>query len=185
MRNIYISTIEAFNSALEAKDPYTSGHAFRVEEYSVKLAKSYGLPKEKIQNIKNAAVLHDIGKIGIRDSVLNKAEKLTQEEYQEIMTHPTIGADIIKKVDFLERISDIIRYHHERYDGRGYPEGLSGEEAPIEAYILALADSYDAMTSDRPYRKALTHDKAIEEIKNNTGTQFHPGLAEKFIEVFS
>lgn len=183
MRNIYISTIEAFNSALEAKDPYTYGHASRVEEYSVKLGQAHGLSNDKIQNLKNAAILHDIGKIGIKDNILNKAGKLTQEEFREIMTHPTIGADIIKKVDFLEKISDTIRYHHEKYNGEGYPEGLKGEEIPIEACILAIADCYDAMTSDRPYRKALTSDEALEEIKRNAGTQFHPELAEKFIEI--
>lgn len=183
MRNIYISTIEAFNSALEAKDPYTYGHASRVEEYSVKLGQAYGLSNDKIQNLKNAAILHDIGKIGIKDNILNKAGKLTQEEFSEIMTHPTIGADIIKKVDFLEKISDTIRYHHEKYNGEGYPDGLKGEEIPIESCILAIADCYDAMTSDRPYRKALTSDEALEEIKRNAGTQFHPELAEKFIEI--
>lgn len=185
MRNIYISTIEAFNSALEAKDSYTSGHASRVEEYSVKLAEAYGLPKNKIADLKNAAILHDIGKIGIKDDILNKAGKLTAIEFEEIRKHPTIGADIITKVDFLQRISDTVRYHHERYDGSGYPEGLSGESIPIEAYILSLADSYDAMTSDRPYRKGLTNEKALEEIKRNKGTQFHPELAEKIIDIFS
>lgn len=184
MRNIYISTIEAFNSTLEAKDPYTSGHASRVEEYSVKLGQAYGLPKNKIRDLRNAAVLHDIGKIGIKDHILNKAGKLTSEEFQDIMKHPSIGADIIKKVDFLEKISDTIRYHHEKYDGSGYPEGLAGDDVPIEAYILGIADSYDAMTSDRPYRGALTQTQALEQIKLNAGSQFHPKLAEKFIEIF-
>lgn len=185
MRSIYISTIEAFNSVLEAKDPYTSGHASRVEEYALKLGNAYGLSSDKIKDLRNAAILHDIGKIGVKDDILNKAGKLTREEFQEIMTHPTIGADIIQKVDFLNKISDIIRYHHEKYNGTGYPEGLSGDSVPIEAYILSIADSYDAMTSDRPYRKALTQDEALKEIKVNAGTQFHPELAEKFIEMFN
>lgn len=185
MRSIYISTIEAFNSALEAKDPYTSGHASRVEEYAVKLGEAYGLPKNKILDLRNAAVLHDIGKIGVKDEILNKTGKLTDIEFDQIMRHPTIGADIIKKVDFLQKISDTVRYHHERYDGKGYPSGLSGEGIPIEAYILGLADSYDAMTSDRPYRKALTNEEALNEIKINKGTQFHPELSEKFLQVFS
>lgn len=184
-RNLYLATIQAFNSAMEAKDPYTSGHASRVEGYAVQLAEAYGLSMEKIQNIKNAAILHDIGKIGINDNILHKAEKLTQMEYEEIMRHPNIGAEIISKVDFLKKISGIVRYHHERYDGKGYPEGLSGDKIPLEAYILAIADSYDAMTSDRPYRKALSKEEALQEIRKNAGTQFHPALAEKFTEMLS
>lgn len=182
-RNLYFSTIQAFNSAMEAKDPYTSGHASRVEKYAVELAEAYGLSYEKIQNIKNAAILHDIGKIGINDNILNKATKLTQIEYEEIMKHPCIGAEIINKVDFLKKISGVIKYHHERYDGKGYPDGISGEDIPLEACILAIADSYDAMTSDRPYRKALSEEEALQEIMNNAGSQFHPSLAEKFAEM--
>lgn len=182
-RNLYLSTIQAFNSAMEAKDPYTSGHASRVESYAVKLAEAYGLSYEKIQNIKNAAILHDIGKIGINDNILNKATALTQKEYEDIRRHPSIGAEIISKVDFLKKISGIVRYHHERYDGKGYPNGLSGDDIPMEAYILSIADSYDAMTSDRPYRDALTKEEALQEIINNAGTQFHPDLAEKFADI--
>lgn len=184
-RNLYLATIQAFNSAMEAKDPYTSGHASRVEGYAVKLAEAYGLSMERIQNIKSAAILHDIGKIGINDNILHKAEKLTQMEYEEIMRHPNIGAEIISKVDFLKKISGIVRYHHERYDGKGYPEGISGDDIPLEAYILAIADSYDAMTSDRPYRKALSKEEALQEIRKNAGTQFHPAIAEKFAEMLS
>lgn len=184
-RNLYLSTIQAFNSAMEAKDPYTSGHASRVEEYAVKLAEAYGLSYDKVQDVKNAAILHDIGKIGINDNILHKAARLTQNEYEEIMRHPSIGAEIIGKVDFLKKISGIIRYHHERYDGKGYPDGLSGNAVPVEAYILSIADSYDAMTSDRPYRDALTKEEALQEIINNAGTQFHPALAEKFADILS
>lgn len=184
-RNLYLSTIQAFNSAMEAKDPYTFGHASRVEQYAVKLAEAYGLSYEKIQDVKNAAILHDIGKIGINDNILHKATTLTQIEYEEIMRHPSIGAEIINNVDFLKKISKIVRYHHERYDGKGYPDSLSGDDIPIEAYILSIADSYDAMTSDRPYRKALSKEEALHEIVNNAGTQFHPALAEKFADILS
>ena len=185
MRNLYISTIQALNKTVEAKDPYTSGHAARVEQFAVELAEYYNLPYNKVQNIKTAAILHDIGKIGINDSILNKASKLTQEEYQNIMQHPSIGAEIICKVDFLKDITEIVRHHHERYDGKGYPDGLLGNDIPIEACILTIADSYDAMTTDRPYRKALTQDEALQEIRNNAGTQFHPLLAEKFISMIN
>ena len=183
MRNLYISTIQALNKTVEAKDPYTSGHANRVGEYAVELAEAFELPFTSIENIKTAAILHDIGKIGINDSILNKASKLTVEEYHEIMKHPSIGADIISKVDFLKDITIIVKHHHERYDGKGYPDGLKGDEIPIEASILMIADSYDAMTSDRPYRKALTPEEAVEELRKNSGTQFHPELVTKFISI--
>ena len=185
MRNLYISTIQTLSKTLEAKDPYTSGHANRVEEYSIQLAEAIELSDDKIQNIKTAAVLHDIGKLAINDNILNKAAKLTSEEYAQIMKHPSIGADIISKMDFFKDIKDIVRYHHERYDGKGYPDGLKGDAVPIEAYILAIADSYDAMTSDRPYRKALSKEEALSEIKNNAGTQYHPHLAEIFVNIMS
>ena len=183
MRNLYLSTIQALNKTVEAKDPYTSGHANRVEKFAVELAKAYHLPFESIQNLKTASILHDIGKIGIHDEILNKASRLTQEEYQEIMRHPAIGAEIISKVNFLSDITTIVRHHHERYDGKGYPDGLSGEDIPIEAAILMIADSYDAMTSDRPYRKAMTPEEALSELENNAGTQFHPELVKVFVSI--
>lgn len=185
MRNVYISTIETLNKTIEAKDPYTSGHGNRVEEYSVMLAEEYGLSYHTIENIKKAAILHDIGKIGINDSILHKPGKLSEEEYKEIKKHPVIGADILEKMDFLEGVAQIVRYHHERYDGKGYPEGLKGDEIPIESHILAIADSYDAMTTDRPYRGALERETALDEIKKNAGSQFHPSLAEIFVEIMS
>lgn len=185
MRNLYISTIQALNKTMEAKDPYTSGHATRVEKYAVDLAEFHGLPFNTVQDIKTAAVLHDIGKLGIDDSILNKASKLSQEEYELIMQHPSIGAEIISNVDFLKKVTKMVKYHHERYDGGGYPEGLVGDEIPIEACILAIADAYDAMTSDRPYRRALTQEEALNEISKNAGTQFHPVLAKKFVTFMS
>lgn len=183
MRNLYLSTIQALNKTVEAKDPYTSGHANRVEKFAVDLAKAYHLPFESIQNLKTASILHDIGKIGIHDEILNKASRLTQEEYQEIMRHPAIGAEIISKVNFLSNITTIVRHHHERYDGKGYPDGLSGEDIPIEAAILTIADSYDAMTSDRPYRTAMTPEEALSELQKNAGTQFHPELVKVFVSI--
>ena len=185
MRNLYLSTIQALNKTVEAKDPYTSGHANRVEKFAVDLAKAYHLPFESIQNLKTASILHDIGKIGIHDSILNKASRLTQEEYQEIMRHPAIGAEIISKVDFLNDITTIVKHHHERYDGKGYPDGLAGDEIPIEAAILTIADSYDAMTSDRPYRRAMLPEEALSELRKNAGTQFHPDLVKMFVSIMS
>lgn len=182
MKNIHLSTIETLSKTIEAKDPYTSGHANRVMEYSVLLAEEYGLSESKIQKIRTAAVLHDIGKIAINDNILNKATGLTSEEYAEIKKHPSVGADIISNMDLFKDIKGIVKYHHERYDGKGYPDGLKGEEIPIEACILAIADSYDAMTTDRPYRKALDKEVALEEILSNTGTQFHPELARIFVK---
>ncbi len=183
MINVSLSTIESLSKALDAKDSYTSGHASRVEEYAVKLASAYGLSLKKIEDIKKAAILHDIGKIGINERILNKSASLTFEEFQKIKEHPKVGADIIGEISFLKDISEIIRYHHERYDGKGYPEGLKGDEVPIEAYIIAIVDSYDAMTSDRPYRNALSKEEALREIKINAGMQFHPMVAESFIHM--
>lgn len=183
MRNMYIETIQAFNKSMEAKDSYTSGHATRVQEYAVKLAVAAGLPESKVQNIKTAAILHDIGKIGIDDKILKKPMKLTKVEYEEIQRHPSIGAEILKDVAFLSETAEIIKHHHERYDGKGYPDGLKGNEIPIEASILAIADVYDAMTSNRPYREPLCKESALNEIRINAGTQFHPELAFKFLEV--
>ena len=136
---------------------------------------------DKIESIKTAALLHDIGKIAINDNILNKADRLTREEYEEIKKHPSIGADIISKMDFFKDITIYVRHHHERYDGKGYPDGLVGDDIPIEASILAIADSYDAMTSNRSYRKALTKEEALKEIEVNAGTQFHPLLADVFV----
>lgn len=181
--SVYFSTIKAFNSVMEAKDPYTSGHSTRVEKYAVKLAESYGLSTKQIENIRNASILHDIGKVGIHDNILNKPCKLTIEEYEEIKKHPTIGSGIISNLDALNKISEIIKYHHERYDGKGYPDGVAGDNIPIESCIIAIADSYDAMTSDRPYRRALNEEEAIEEIRINIGLQFHPELAKEFIKI--
>ena len=182
MRSLHISAIKALSKTIAAKDRYTGDHASRVKEYSVLLSKEIGLSEDKIQNIETAAILHDIGKIAINDSILNKIDKLTSEEYIQIMEHPIIGANIIGELDFFKDIKDIVKYHHERYDGNGYPAGLKGDAIPIEACILAIADSYDAMTSDRPYRKALDKEAALEEIRKNASTQFHPQLALKFAE---
>lgn len=182
MRNTYMETIHAFNKFLEAKDTYTSGHAARVQEYAEIIASAAHLPEEKIENIKTAALLHDIGKVGISDNILKKPFSLSFDEYEEIKKHAVIGSEIIEGVDFLRDISIIIKQHHERYDGKGYPLGLQADEIRLEASILAIADVYDAMTSERPYRKAMSQDEAIAELRRNAGTQFDPILIEYFLK---
>lgn len=177
-----LDTIHALNEALHAKDAYTGGHTGRVEQYAVDLAGAYGLPLADCELIRTAALLHDIGKIGIPDDILNKPGRLTREEFDLIQEHSSIGAKILGNVKSLKRVSQIIVQHHERYDGSGYPNKLKGDEISIEASILMVSDSYDAMTTDRPYRKALSNEQAISELKKYSGTQFHPMLAKCFIE---
>jgi putative nucleotidyltransferase with HDIG domain len=177
-----LDTIHALNEALHAKDAYTGTHTGRVEQYAVDLAGAYGLPTADCELIRTAALLHDIGKIGIPDVILNKPGRLTRDEFERIQEHSSIGAKILGNVNSLKRVSQIIIQHHERYDGSGYPNKLKGDEIDIEAAILMVSDSYDAMTTDRPYRKALTREQAISELIKYSGTQFHPMLTKCFIE---
>ncbi len=183
MKHMYFETIRTLSAALDAKDEYTNGHSHRVAEYSTAIAENMGMSPKQIETIKTAALLHDIGKIGIKDQVLNKPGKLDFKELFEVQQHPEIGANIIKEIAFLKECSDIVRYHHERHDGNGYPNSLRGDQIPIEAAIVAVADAFDAMTSDRSYRKAMSKVLAINIIKENAGTQFHPGVVEAFTRV--
>ena len=184
LKSSYLETIQALSRTLEAKDPVTSGHAERVSFYSTVIARGMGLSEARIDNIMYAGLLHDIGKIGISDNVLQKPGRLTTDEYDKIKEHSAIGADILRDIDFLRDASKIIRHHHERYDGKGYPDGIGGEGVPIESYILGVADAFDAMTNDRPYRKALTAEEARDVIKEQAGKQFHPRVAETFVKLF-
>ena len=177
----YYQIIQTLSAAIEAKDKYTEGHSKRVELYAEKIAQKLKLPSSKIESIKVAALLHDIGKIGIEDFILRKPQPLTKEEWEKIKQHPSIGLKILEDVDFSDDIKEFIKSHHERYDGKGYPQGLKGPEVPIEAYIIAAADAYDAITSDRPYRKAFTPQEALDIIRQNKGTQFHPVVADILI----
>ena len=177
-----LDTIHALNEALHAKDAYTGGHTGRVEKYAIELAKAYGLSRQDIEIIKTAALLHDIGKIGIPDEILNKPGRLTRDEFELIQEHSSIGAKILGNVNSLKKVSNIIVQHHERYDGTGYPGRLKGDQISIESAILMISDSYDAMTTDRPYRRALTKDKAISELEKYSGIQFHPLLARTFVD---
>lgn len=181
MRKNYFETMNVLVRAIEASDPYTSGHSIRVSAYSEAIAKQVGLPQGKIDLIKSAALLHDIGKIGIDKNILHKNGKLEKNEFDEIKSHPSIGATIIADLSYLANISDIIKHHHERNDGKGYPDGLTHDNITLETSILTIADSFDAMTTNRPYRHALSLDTALDEIKINAGTQFNPDIVDDAI----
>lgn len=177
------SIIYALAVAVEAKDLYTRGHSERVADYSVKLAAAMGLPSYQFETIRGAALLHDIGKIGISGSILRKPGSLTALEFQQIKKHPTIGERICASLKFAHDILPIIKHHHERYDGKGYPDGLRGEKIPITARIVAIADAFDAMTSDRPYRAGLNPVEAIEILHNGAGKQWDPQLVPVFVKL--
>ena len=183
MRENYLNTVEALVQALEAKDTYTSGHSERVGKLVVAMAEEIKMSEEKIQSLKYAAVLHDVGKIGVSEIILNKEGKLLDSEWEAIRSHPVIGQTIIKGIKFLFDIGLIVRHHHEHYDGMGYPDGIKGIEIPLESRIIAVADTYDAITSDRSYRKGSTHDEAIAELKKVSGSQLDPELVEIFCKV--
>jgi len=183
MRDNYLNTIEALVLALEAKDNYTSGHSGRVAQFSVAIAEKLKLSDKKLEFIKYAGVLHDIGKIGVSENILNKPGTLVAEEWDVIKDHPSIGQNIIKNIKFLFDVGPIVRYHHERWDGSGYPDGLKGEEIPLESRIIAVADTYDAMTSDRSYRKGRDKQTALVELRTIAGTQLDPMLVEVFCKI--
>jgi len=177
--------IQTLSYALEAKDEYTKGHSLRVAEYTSVIARQMNFSEEALAKLHFAATLHDIGKIGIPDTVLNKPGRLTEDEYNIIKMHPVIGADILKNVEAIAYTSIVARYHHERYDGKGYPEGLRGKDIPLEARIVALADTFDAMTSKRIYRqKGFTDDQLRSEFIKNKGLQFDPEITDFFLYAF-
>ncbi len=183
MRKVYLDTIRALAAAIDAKDPYTKGHSERVSEMSVVLAQELNLSDNDIENIEYTALLHDIGKIGIDDSILGKKGSLTDQEFDKIKEHTIMGANIIQPVDFLKNSYRAIYHHHERYNGKGYPDGIKSEDIPILARIIAVADAYDAMSSDRPYRKKLSKDKILKELKDQSGKQFDPEIVKALISV--
>jgi putative nucleotidyltransferase with HDIG domain len=183
IRDNYLKTIRAFALAVEAKDEYTHGHSENVMKYSMLLANRMKLPSHELELVKYAGLLHDIGKIGISEIILNKANRLTVEEFNEIKRHPELGAKIIADVPFLKALVPLVLYHHEFYNGEGYPSGISGEDIPFGARILSVADAYEAMTSNRPYRKALSQDIAISILEKERGQQFDPKIVDAFLEV--
>jgi len=188
-KRLFLNTVTALANAIEAKDKYTIGHTARVVKYSMEIAKHllphlHGSDKAIEEDLRISALLHDIGKIGIPEAILNKQLMLTDEERNLINQHPMIGVDILSPVSEFKSIIHGVKYHHERYDGQGYPDKLAGDNIPLIASIISVADTYDAMTTDRPYRKALTHDEALNEIKINSGKQFNPKIVEAFLRCF-
>jgi putative nucleotidyltransferase with HDIG domain len=182
LQEAYVSTVRLLVSRIEEKDPYTHGHTERVAAYAVGIAKEMGFSPEEVQRIQFGAFLHDIGKVHTEDHVLHKPGALTEEEWRIVKMHPLRGAEMVKGVRFLERVTDMIRHHHERVDGRGYPDGLKGDEITTAAKIVNVADAFDAMTTDRPYRAGLTLEQAIGQMTEKAGTQFAAEIVEVFVK---
>ena len=182
IRESFLGSLKALVMAVEAKDSYTSGHSRRVAEVSVMIARELGMSPEDIERISVAGLIHDIGKIGVKESILNKPGGLTVDEYEHIQRHSEVGIHILTAFIEDNQILEVVEHHHERYDGRGYPGGLTGKQIPLGARILAVADAYDAMTSGRPYREAISVDGVCGEIRRGIGTQFDPEIAEDFLQ---
>ena len=185
MEKLSLQVLRTLSTTIETKDEYTRGHSHRVGEYAALIARELGWSQEEIINLKNTADLHDIGKIGVPDTILNKPTKLTENEYIIIKDHTVIGAEILKNITLIPHAAEVARSHHERYDGTGYPDGLKGEDIPLYARVIAVADSYDAMSSRRIYRSALSRQEICEEIRSNQGKQFDPVIAEVFLRLLT
>jgi HD-GYP domain-containing protein (c-di-GMP phosphodiesterase class II) len=183
MERTYIETILALALAVEAKDPYSSGHSKRVGFYAMQIGEELGLDQDTLRMLNDAGVLHDVGKIGIKDEILLKATPLTPDEHKVMQQHPIIGEAIVKPVRSLGKVVSLVRHHHESYDGAGYPGGLKGEEIPLGARILAVADTFDSMVTDRPYRKRLSIEAATTELKSKAGVQYDPKVVDAFLRV--
>jgi response regulator RpfG family c-di-GMP phosphodiesterase len=183
LQRTHFEAMKALAQAIEAKDQYTRGHCDRTVGYAMAIAEKLELSEEERRSLRYAAFLHDVGKIGIHESILAKEGRLTEDEYRMMQAHPSMGAEIIKGVEFLKPVVPLVYHHQERYDGKGYPAGLSGEAIPLGARIVAVLDTFDAMTSDRPYRKAMGLDQAMSELRRCAGTQFDPRVVEAFILV--
>jgi HD-GYP domain-containing protein (c-di-GMP phosphodiesterase class II) len=179
----YLATVKVLAAAIETRDAYTGGHIERVAEYSVAIGRELGWDEDQLMTLELGALLHDVGKIGVDDGVLRKPAKLEPEEWEHMQRHPELGAHMLRDVPFLQASLSCVLHHHERYDGRGYPHRLAGEAIPLQARIVAVADTYDAMTSDRPYRKGLPVDTALAEITRCAGSQFDPHVVRAFLRV--
>ena len=183
LKTRYMDTIEALRLAVDAKDVYTRGHSDRVAYFSTLIGKSYGMDEKELETLRIGGVFHDIGKIGTADDILLKTDKLDKSDFEEIKRHPMKGALILSAVSMFSDVVPIVRHHHERIDGKGYPDALQGEEIPLSARIIAVADAFDAMTSDRQYRLRMSLDEAIEQLNIGAGTQFDEGVVAKFLEL--
>ncbi len=181
LHQVYLNSIRALAAAIDARDKSTYGHSEQVAKYARAVAKEMRLSGERIEMLEHACRLHDIGKIGIHDYILTKPGKLNNKEWSEIRTHPTLGREILEPLEFLKEIVPLVRQHHERYDGKGYPDGLKGEEICLEARIISVADAYGAMTSERPYRLTYSSAKAKRELRNCAGRQFDPKVVKAFL----
>ncbi len=183
LQKLFLNTVEAIARAIEAKDLYTVGHSKRVSKYCAYIAQKMAIDVEEIHNIEVAGLLHDVGKIGIADSILGKSTKLSIDEYESIKEHPLISLKIIDPIKELGRVKEYVKYHHEKWDGTGYPDGLKGEEIPLGARILSIADAFDTMWIGRQYHAAWNLDQVIQEFKRNSGTQFDGKVVDAFIEL--
>jgi putative nucleotidyltransferase with HDIG domain len=177
--------LRVLTGAIEARDPYTRGHSARVTALAEELARRLGWSEERLEGLRVGGWLHDIGKLGVSDEVLQKEGRLDERELAQIREHPRLGVKLLLRTAALRQAIPYVLYHHERWDGTGYPSGKAGEEIPLEARVLAVADAFDAMTSDRPYRRALTRREALAEVERCSGTQFDPRIVELFLDVFA
>ncbi len=185
LKEMYASAVRALIAAVEARDPYSSGHAERTSRWAVKIGRELGLGGEELERFGFNILLHDIGKISLKEDIIwnHPGNPLTSLQWKEVKLHPQIGAEILREAKFLDEAEELALHHHERHDGRGYPDGLKGENIPLKVRILSVADSYDAMMVDRPYRKALTQEEAIDELERGRGTQFDPQVVDAFMRV--
>ena len=183
IKELSVEVMEALAHTIDAKDEYTRGHSIRVANYSRMVAKKMGLSDEKCEDVYYMGLLHDLGKIGVPNEIINSPQKLTDDQYNIIKKHPRLGSVILSEIKSRPDLMTGARWHHERYDGKGYPDGKSGEDIPLMARIIAVADSYDAMTSNRSYRSYMPQDKVRSEIEKNSGTQFDPKIAECMIKI--
>lgn len=185
LRNPDVAAMQSLIAAVDAKDQYTRGHSERVTRYALMLADGLEMSAETRESLKMAGLLHDLGKIGVPYNILSKSDRLTAEEWDAVQRHPSVGGVILQRAPQLDRILPAVLFHHERWDGTGYPDGIPGEQIPLVARILAVADAFDAMTSDRPYRKAMTQQAALDELKANSGKQFDPELVDIFVDAIT
>ncbi|MCK5533591.1 HD-GYP domain-containing protein, partial [bacterium] len=185
LEDLFLSTIKSIAEAIDAKDPYTRGHCERIRKYTVLIAEKFGFSEKEKRNIEIAALLHDVGKIGVPEAVLTKEGTLTEKEWKKIKKHPVMGEQILSSIKQLEEVLPVIRHHQERFDGSGYPDKLEGNDIPLASRIIAVVDSFDAMTSERPYRRnSFSDEMALKEIEIKAGSQFDPQCVQAFLIIY-